>query len=165
MLKMSRHMIKIPTAFMIFISGVLLFAGCSDSRKGVQEKKPVVEKVYAQPVSPVDQEAFRQKIAKLGIPMYKGANFVEIKRKAKDSPLLVAVYEVPAQRENDYDKVKSYYTTGLKKALVSKGWTAGNAADNIILYRNGFEIFYVEFTRIVIPPDTKKIRVAFQYGK
>lgn len=138
--------------------------GCSDAGKNAQEKKPVVEKVEVLPVSAADQEAFKKKLAGLGIPMYKGANFVEVKKKSKDSPLLAAVYEVPAKREKDYDKVKSYYTAGLKKALVPKGWSAGKAADNVILYRKGFEIFFVEFSRIIIPPDTMKIRVAFQYG-
>jgi hypothetical protein len=142
-----------------------IFIGCSDAGKSAQEKKPVVEKVEAQPVSAAEQEAFRQKISELGIRMYKGVTFVEVRKKSKDSPLLVAVYEVPAQRQNDYDKVKSYYTTGLKQALVPKGWAEGKASDNVILYRKGFEIFYAEFSRIIIPPDTKKIRVDFQYGK
>ena len=159
---MPGQQIKILTLFIILMIGTI--HGCSDSRKGAQEKKPVVEKVEVPPVSAADQEAFRKKLAGLGIPMYKGAKFIEVKRKSKDSPLLVAVYEVPAQREKDYNKVKSYYAAGLKKALTPKGWAEGKAADNVILYRKGFEIFFVEFSRIIIPPDTMKIRVAFQYG-
>lgn len=160
---MTGQQIQIWTLFIVLLLGTI--NGCSDVRKGAQEKKPVVQQEKVQPVSNADQDAFRQKIAKLGIPMYKGATFVEVKKKAEDSPLLVAVYEVSTQRENDYDKVRSYYAAGLKKALVPKGWAEGKAADNIILYRKGFEIFYAEFSRIIIPPDTKKIRVAFQYGK
>jgi hypothetical protein len=160
---MQRHSILICALLIIFMFSIVI--GCSDSRKGAQEKKPVVEKVEAQPVSAADQEAFRKKIEGLGIPMYKDATFVEVKRKAKGSPMLVALYEVPAQSENDYIKVKSYYTAGLKKALVPKGWAEGQVADNIILYRKGFKIFYVEFSRVIILPDTEKIRVAFQYEK
>lgn len=155
--------IQILTVFIVLMFGTVI--GCSDSRKGAQEKKPVVRQEEIQPVNAKDQEAFRKKLAGLGIPIYKGATFVEVKKRSKDSPLLVAEYEVPVQRENDYDKVKSYYTAGIKKALVPKGWVAGKAADNVILYRKGFEIFYVEFSRVIIPPDTKKIRIAFQYGK
>jgi hypothetical protein len=164
MLKMSLRKIKFLSAFMVLIFGVMFLAGCPDAPKSEQEKKPAARQEEVQPVSAADQEAFKQKIAKLGIPIYKGATFVEVKKKSKDSTLLVAVYEVPAQREKDYDKVKSYYAAGLQKALVPKGWAAGKAADNVILYRKGFEIFYVEFSRIIIPPDTKKIRIAFQYG-
>lgn len=160
---MIGRQVQIWTLFIIIIFGTI--NGCTDSRKGTQERKPVVVKAEAQPVNSADQEDFKQKIVKLGVPMYKDAKFVEVKRKAKDSPLLVAVYEVSVQRGNDYDKIKSYYTSGLKKALVPKGWTATQAAENVILYRKGFEIFYVEFSRIIIPPDTKKVRIAFQYGK
>jgi hypothetical protein len=148
--------------FVIILFGIII--GCSDSRKDAQKKKQVVQQEAAQPVSAADQEAFRQKIAKLGIPIYKGATFVEVRKKFKDSPMLVAVYEVPAKRESDYEKIKSYYAAGLRKALVPKGWVEGKAAGNVILYRRGFEIFFAEFSRVVIPPDTKKIRVALQYG-
>jgi len=143
---------------------IMTVIGCSDTGKGAQEKKPVMRQEDVQPVSAADQDAFRKKLSGMGIPMYKGVTFVEVRKKSKDSPLLAAIYEVPVQRENDYDKVKSYYATGLKRALVPKGWAAGKAADNVILYRKGFEIFYAEFSRIIIPPDTMKIRVAFQYG-
>ena len=161
---MPGQQIQIWILFIILMFGAIF--GCSDSRKGLQEKKPVVEKAEVQPVrvSAADHEAFRKKLAELDIPTYKTAVFVDVIKKSKDGPMLVAVYEVPARHENDYDKVKAYYAAGLKKALVPKGWTEGKAVDNVILYRKGFEIFFVDFSRVVIPPDTMKIRVAFQYG-
>jgi hypothetical protein len=160
--EMQRKYIQFLTLFIILLFGIII--GCTDAQKGAQEKKPAVRQKEVQPISATDQEAFKQKIAKLGIRMYKGAKFVEVKRKAKGSPLLVAVYEVPAKREKEYDKVKAYYAANLKKTLVPKGWAEGTAANNIILYRKGFEIFYVEFALVIIPPDTKKIRVSFHYG-
>jgi hypothetical protein len=156
---------NIITFFMVTVCCSLLLFGCANDRKPAQEKKPVVMQEETHPVSAADQEAFRKKLAGLGIPLYKGAKFVEVKKKAKDSPLLVALYEISGRRENDFDKVKSYYAVGLKKALLPKGWVEAQAGDNVILYRKGFEIFFVEFSRVIVPPDTKKIRVAFQYGK
>lgn len=149
--------------FIIFLMfGIIV--GCSDGRKNAQEQKPVVQQEVIQPVNAMDKEELRKKIVEIGIPMYKGMAFVEVKRKSKGSPLLAAVYEVPAKGEKDYDKVRSYYAAGLKKALVPKGWVEGKATDTIILYRKGFEIFFADFSRIIIPPDIMKIRVVFNYG-
>src|SRR3990172_12693765 len=120
---MPGQQIQIWILFIILICGII--NGCSDFRKGAQEKKPVVRQEEVQAVIEAYQEAFKQKIAKLGIPTYKGATFVEVKKKSKDSPMLVAVYDVPVQRNNDYDKIKAYYAAGLKKALASKGWAEG----------------------------------------
>src|SRR3990172_5368587 len=126
---MPGQQIQILTLFIMLAFAII--SGCSDSRKGTQEKMSVARQEEVQPVSAADQEAFKQKIAKMDIPTYKGATFVEVKKKSKDSPMLVAVYEVPAQREKDFDKVKSFYIAGLQKALVSKGWVEGKAADNV----------------------------------
>jgi hypothetical protein len=159
---MKRQSVQIWTLFIILMFGMSI--GCTDARKGSQEKKPVAQQEEARPLSAADQKKFREKITGLGIPMYKGAEFVEVKRKAKNSPLFAVVYEIPNKHQSDFEKVRAFYAAGLKKALVPKGWAEGKGAGHVILYRKGFEIFYVEISRILIPPDTKKIRLAFHYG-
>jgi hypothetical protein len=159
---MKRQSVQILTLFIILMFGVTI--GCTDDRKNAQEKKPVAQQEEVRSLSAADQKKFRGKITGLGIPMYKGAEFVEVKRKAKNSPLFAVIYEIPAQGQRDYQKVRAYYAAGLKKALVPKGWAEGKGAGHIILYRKGFEIFFAEFSRIIIPPDKEKIRVAFHFG-
>jgi len=158
----TRKIVLIGVLFIVFCTVAVIGCKKTQDRTRVQ-KAPAQQGVQA--LDPAAQEAFKKKLADLGVPMYKGATFVEVKRKAKDSPMLVSVYEVPAPGKNDYDKVKAFYSAGLKKALVPKGWAAAPAAENVILYRKGFEIFYTEFSQLIIPPDTKKILVSFSYGK
>jgi hypothetical protein len=151
--------------FAVLLLGIIAITGCSDGWKSAGEQKAPARKQEALPPGPAEQEAFKKKIAELGVPVYKGATFVEVKRKATDSPLLSAVYELSPAHEKDYGDVKSFYSAGLKKALGSKGWTASQSADNVILYRKGFEIFYVELSRVIVSPDTNKIRIALHYGE
>jgi len=150
-------------AVITVLLAVSLF-GCSDAQKQAPEQKAAVLQQESPPVDAATQEAFRKKLSELGIPIYKGATFMEIKKKSKAGSLLAAVYEAPASRAHAYSEVISFYAAKLKKALVPKGWISAPAADNVILYRKDFEIFYVEFSQVIIPPDTKKIRVVFHFG-
>ena len=151
-------------ALMALIVSAGSIAGCSDRHDSMDRTQTSVKLEQAPPLDEGAKQAFRKKIDALGIPVYKKATFVDIKRKAKDSPLLYAEYEAPDTHDKTYKDVKFFYEEGLRRALGPKGWTRGQSADSIILYRKGFEIFYVELSRVIVLPDTKKIRIVMQYG-
>jgi len=48
-------------------------------------------------VDQAGQDKLKQKLAELGIPVYEGAEFFEIRKKSKDSALLYAVYLIPGE--------------------------------------------------------------------
>jgi hypothetical protein len=156
---MRKYGFTVITALTALVISVSFIPGCSNTRKASsvkQEQAPAVDEAT--------QQAFREKLETFGIPVYPGAAFVDVKRKSKDSPLLYAEYDTLETRENTYEQVKSFYAAGLRRALGSKGWKVDRSKENVILYRKGFEIFYVELTRVVILPDARKIRIAFYHG-
>jgi len=156
--RINSHIAIITILFAVFISG------CSDAQKQAPEQKAAVLQQESLPVDAATQEEFRKKLSELGVPIYKGATFIVVKKKSKEGGLLAAVYEAPASGAHAYNEVRSFYEAKLGKALVPKGWVSAPAVDNVILYRKGFEIFYVEFSQVIILPDTKKIRIVFNFG-
>ena len=161
---MAEHRIIILSALLVCIISAGSISGCSHKQEKADRKPVSAASEQAAPVDDAAKQAFRKKIDALDIPVYKNATFVDIKRKSKDSPLLYAEFVAPETRKKTYDEVKSYYAAALKKALGSKGWTMNPSAENVILYRKGFEMFFVELSRVSAQPEGKKIRIVMQYG-
>jgi hypothetical protein len=147
----------------VAIIAISLFFAIGCSRK--QEQKPVASVQEAPAVNAAEAAAFRKKLEGMGVPVYTGAVFVEVKRSAKDSPLLYAVYETPDEGGRSYNDVKAFYARKLRGKLVPQGWVVDRSAENVIAYRKGFDIFYVELSRAIVIPDTRKIRISLYYGQ
>lgn len=137
----------------------------SYERKSDQTQKAAVQGDVTIEVSPEEQEAFRKKLAELKIPLYKGAVFVEMKKKSKGSPLIYAVYDVPDTGPKAFEDVRNFYAAALRKTLRKQGWVRDPSAKNIHAYRKGFELIYMDFAKVIMLPDTNKIRITFHYGQ
>jgi hypothetical protein len=159
---MRENMTVIISLLILFICAGS-FTACSDSHKKEQQPPSVVQE-QVPTVDEATRQAFKSKLDALGIPVYKGAAFVDIKRKSKDSPLLYAVYDAAVSGGKTYEDVRSFYAGSLKKVLGAKGWTVNRSRDNVILYRKGFEIFYVELVKVITPPAGEKVRIELHYG-
>ncbi len=144
----------------LILAGMLLGAvGCTRNAA-----TRAAQRIPPQAIAPVDQEAFLKKIADLGIPLYQGALFQEVRRQSSGSPLLAAVYEVATGSDRRYGQIRKFYDEGIRQALVAKGWTETPSAQNVIAYRKGFEVLYAEFSWLVVPPNAKKLQIVIEYG-
>lgn len=167
---------KIYSTFILAcIAFMFIAAGCSGDKKPVSEKQESIKE--KKPTKLNTREAYENKIAELGISIYKGSEFVEVK-KSNTWGGNVIVYNLSVDKEGgvfstykeSYEKLRSYYTDEFKNKLKPNGWKESiMSGEDKIIYMKPIkigeqEVFVVSISHPGMSSMVKVQRISFFYG-
>ncbi|MBD3425596.1 MAG: hypothetical protein GF409_00010 [Candidatus Omnitrophica bacterium] len=107
------------------LSSLLVFtlflgvAGCGDGEISVTEKTGKRSSDAFSATSVVDRQELEKKMSDLGLELYRGAEFSEIKKGRGDNYMLV--YTVPDTSPESVKKVRTFYAREMNEIALKKG--------------------------------------------